>query len=228
MNLDLTSMFLLGLFGTGHCLGMCGPLVLAFPAATGRVSAQLFYHLGRTLTYTAIGTFVGGIGAFVSSQLERVGVDALSWIPRAQTGLTALAALIMLLFGLTRLGILSEPSWVSPASPAGKLPFRRLLRTALRQKSDTGMFLLGVIFGFLPCGLSVAAFARALASGGAGEAALLTASFAAGTLPGPLLLGTAASRAAANHRRLSDVLSGLIMLAMVASLVYRLIQPHGH
>ncbi len=60
---DLGWAFALGLLGAGHCVGMCGPLVLAMPAAGGRLSPQLRYHLGRITTYTVIGAALGGLGA---------------------------------------------------------------------------------------------------------------------------------------------------------------------
>ena len=62
-SVDLTAMFLLGLLGTGHCVGMCGPLVFAFPGRTGRFSAHLWYHSGRILTYCLVGGLMGGLGA---------------------------------------------------------------------------------------------------------------------------------------------------------------------
>lgn len=228
MGLDLASMFLLGFFGTGHCLGMCGPLVLAFPGATGKVSSHLLYHFGRVLTYTGIGAVVGGAGALLSSQLARAGVDSLSWIPRVQTGLIVLAAIFMLLFGLTRIGVIREPSWISLPSPSRMPGYRSVMASVVQRGSGAGMFLLGVLFGFLPCGLSMAAFSRALASQGGLEGGVLTASFAAGTLPGLLLLGTAASRLAARYRKHSDILSGLIMIGMAVALLFRLTQPHCH
>jgi uncharacterized protein len=226
-HLDLTSMFFLGLLGTGHCLGMCGPLVLAFPASTGKFSSHLFYHLGRMITYTGIGAMVGGAGAFLSTQFEKMGVDSLFWIPQAQTALIVLAALLLLLIGLARLRILREPSWMFLSSPS-RIPGYGAVMASAVQGSQTGMLLLGVLFGFLPCGLSMASFARALASEGGLQGGILTAFFAAGTVPGLLLLGTAGSGLAAKYRRHSDILSGLIMIGMAASLIVRLFQPHCH
>jgi hypothetical protein len=83
------------------------------------------------------------------------------------------------------------------------------------------MLLLGIVFGFIPCGLSFAAFARALAAGGPIEGGLLSLAFAAGTLPGLLLLGTGLSRIAIRYRRIFDTLSGIIMLGMAASLLIK-------
>ena len=59
---ELTPLFLLGFLGSGHCIGMCGPLVVAFPGQSGRFSAHLCYHGGRLLTYVVIGAVMGALG----------------------------------------------------------------------------------------------------------------------------------------------------------------------
>jgi hypothetical protein len=49
-RLDLYPLFLLGFLGTGHCIGMCGPIVLAVPTQGGRISSHVLYNLGRITT----------------------------------------------------------------------------------------------------------------------------------------------------------------------------------
>ncbi len=218
-HLDLTSMFFLGLLGTGHCLGMCGPLVLAFPAMTGRFSSHLYYHLGRTATYVAVGVIMGTFGAGLSLLAEKGGEEPLIWVVRVQVGLSLVAALFLFSLGLSRLGLLREPGWMALSTPSRIPGFRRILESVRRRKDGASMLLLGMWLGLLPCGLSFAAFARALAAGGAVEGGMLTVVFAAGTLPGLLLLGTGASRVAARHRRISDILAGMVMVGMAASLM---------
>lgn len=211
-NLDLYSMLALGLFGTGHCLGMCGPLVLAFPASTGKFASHAFYHLGRTMTYVAIGAAVGAVGTGLKYLAP--GSNHLAWMVRIQMGFALVAALFLVWLGLARLKVIEEPSWMLLAQPGAG----GILRYALGSKSHRGMFLTGLLFGILPCGLSFAAFARALPSGGAAQGALLLAAFAAGTLPGLLVVGTGASGLARRFSRQSDILSGLLMIVMAVSL----------
>jgi hypothetical protein len=215
---DLYALFLLGILGTGHCVGMCGPLVFAFPGCTGRISAHLFYHLGRIGTYTAVGGAMGAVGLGLSQLAGRSGLDPLAWIARLQVGFSLLAAGFLLVFGLARLEIIREPAWMSLAAP-DKIPgFGRVLRSAGGDRNAGGMLVLGMALGFLPCGLSFAAFARALPAGGFLAGALMTLAFGLGTLPGLLLLGTGASGLARRYRRHSDILSGMVMIAMAASL----------
>lgn len=219
---DLYALFLLGILGTGHCVGMCGPLVFAFPARSGRMSAHLFYHLGRIGTYTAVGGTMGALGLGLSQLAGRSGLDPLAWIARLQVGFSLLAATFLLVFGLSRLEIIREPAWMSFAAPE-KIPgFGRILHSAGGGRS--GMLVLGMVLGFLPCGLSFAAFARALPAGGFLPGALMTLAFGLGTLPGLLLLGTGASGLARRYRRHSDILSGMVMIAMAASLAADVIQ----
>lgn len=220
-NLDLTSMFFLGLLGTGHCLGMCGPLVLAFPAVTGRFSSLLFYHFGRAAAYVAVGIFMGALGAGLSFLAEKTGDDPLVWVVRVQVGLSYIAGVLLLVFGLSRLRFLPEPGWMSIASPSRIPGYSRVMDSAVHRKGNASMFLLGIMLGFLPCGLSFAAFSRALAAGGALEGGVIVAAFAAGTWPGLLLLGTGLSRLAARFRRTSEILSGLVMIGMAASFLAR-------
>ncbi len=217
-HLDITSMFLLGLFGAGHCVGMCGPLVLVFPAGAGRFSAHLFYHSGRLATYAAAGMVMGGIGAGISRLARNSGVAPLAWIARIQVGFSIAAAVFLLIFGLSRLGFFAEPAWMGTAKPS-KIPgLRGVIGSVLKTKSNASMGLLGLMMGFLPCGLSYAAFSRALAAGGTIRGGMLAAAFGAGTLPALMIFGTGFSRIGIKYRHYSDLVSGMIMIAMAGSL----------
>jgi len=83
------------------------------------------------------------------------------------------------------------------------------------------MLLLGMMMGFLPCGLSFAAFTRALPSGSPITGAALVFAFALGTVPGLLLLGTGASGFARRYQSQSDILAGLLMTYMAAELAVK-------
>ncbi len=213
-SIDLTAMFLLGIFGTGHCIGMCGPLVIAFPGRIGGYRHHLAYHGGRLLTYTAIGAVMGAAGAGLGWIAGMTGSDPALWITRSQVMFSLAAAGFLLVFGLGRIGLIQEPSWLSVAEPRRIPGLGRLLRSRAAAETWSGLFVLGAMFGFLPCGLSFGAFARALGAGNMGSGALLTAAFGAGTLPGLLLVGGGASAVARRYRKQSDILSGILMIAM--------------
>ncbi len=80
------------------------------------------------------------------------------------------------------------------------------------------MLLVGMMMGLLPCGLSFAAFTRALPSGSPFTGAALVFAFALGTVPGLLLLGTGAAGIIRRYQSHSDILAGLLMIYMAGEL----------
>jgi sulfite exporter TauE/SafE len=215
--MDLGAMFVLGLVGSGHCVGMCGPLVLAIPTATGKVVPHLLYHAGRVTTYALIGGAFGALGQGMAhlSGADQAGPVA---VQKIQLGLNLMVALFLLAFGLMRLGLLAEPRWLTGAG-VHKLPILgRVLRNAAQGQSQSAILVLGLLMGLLPCGLSYAAFARALPAGGFFSGAALVLAFGLGTAPALLILGTVASRFARRYRRVSDVLSSVLLIAMAVRL----------
>jgi sulfite exporter TauE/SafE len=220
-DLTLWSMFMLGLLGTGHCIGMCGPLIIAFPGRTGRWSAHLCYHLGRIITYVVMGAAMGGIGTGLAGIAALTGGDFSAWIARIQVGFSMLAALFLMIFGLARLELIREPGWMSLASSA-KIPgYGKIIKSAVSDRGRVKLFLVGLMMGFLPCGLSFAAFSRALPAGGPFRGAILVFAFALGTIPGLLLLGTGASGLARRYQKQSDIFAGLLMIYMAAELALK-------
>ena len=205
-HMDMAGMFMLGVLGTGHCIGMCGPLVLAFPGRSGRFLPHAWYHLGRVATYALIGALAGAAGM------------ALSGIRPIQVGLQLAAAGALGGFGLMRLGWLREPRWFETLSPDRIPGFRHVTGTGSGRPIAVGYVLTGAVFGLLPCGLSYAAFARALGTGTAFGGALAGLAFGFGTVPGLLLLGTGLAPVIRRYRRASDLLAGLLMVALAADL----------
>ena len=211
---DLYALFLLGIAGTGHCIGMCGPLVLAFPGRIGHVGAHLYYHTGRVCTYVAIGAAMGALGQGLRRLAGHLGGDPLGTVARTQVLFSVLVAVFLFFLGLCRLGLVREPAWLAVAAPS-KIPgHRSLLKAGLGSARRADMFRLGLLFGFLPCGLSYAAFARALAADGMARGGLLVLMFGLGTVPGLLFVGTGVSRVARRYARHSDIISGMLMIAM--------------
>jgi hypothetical protein len=215
-NVDLLGMFMLGLLGTGHCVGMCGPLIFAFPGRTGRFMSHAWYHLGRVTSYAAVGGVLGGVGALLAGM---TGMEKVSDVAQIQMGLRFFAAALLAVLGLIRLGWLKEPCWFDHLNPERIPGFKRALSGAADSHAQAVFFPLGLLLGFLPCGLSYGAFAQALSTGSAAVGALLALAFAAGTVPGLLLLGTGVAAIVRRYRRPSDIIAGILMLYMAAMLV---------
>lgn len=156
-------MFVAGLLGgAGHCSLMCGSFVIAQVAERFADGARmrlwtavlLPYQLGRLATYSALGSFAGGIGAAAAWLVD------LSWLPAAAL---AVGAAVFALQAFGRLGF--GPSIVT------------------RLGRGTRGFTLGLALGFLPCGLVYGALIAAAGAGGAWQGALALASFGLGTVP---------------------------------------------
>jgi sulfite exporter TauE/SafE len=215
----LVALFFLGLSGTGHCIGMCGPLVFAFPGKSGKLSAHLCYHAGRLATYTMVGVLLGSVGLAMAKISEVAGFDYLTAIARIQVFFSLLAGAFLLVFGLAQLGLTHHPTLISVATP-DKIPgYRYLVRSAFLKSNPALMVLTGLFMGFLPCGLSYAAFSRALTASRPLEGGALLLAFGLGTLPGLLLVGTGASVLSRRYRKHFDIFSGILMIGMAVSLL---------
>ena len=224
-TIDILSMFTLGLLAQGHCIGMCGPLIIAFPGRTGRFMPHLFYHCGRITTYGVAGGILAAIGGSLPQIAAATSSDPQIWLTRGRIGFALIAGMFLFLFGIGRIGLISEPTWMAAAAP-GRIPgYRRIVQAAMQDGKPAGMALLGLMMGLLPCGLSYGAFARALPAESVIKGMLLTGAFGLGTLPGLLLLGTGIGAIMRRFQRQSDILSGLLMLGMGLKLLFRGVKP---
>ncbi|MGA4580069.1 sulfite exporter TauE/SafE family protein [Limisphaera sp. VF-2] len=166
--------FLLGLAGSLHCAGMCGPLMMALPLQGWHrgtwIASRLIYHLGRVTTYAGLGCVFGGLGrTFAAAGVQR-------WVC-----LTLGAALVLgVVWKTSRRGVLggwSAPAWLT-----------RGMQELLAERSLGAMYGLGLLNGFLPCGLVYVAGAAATASGSLIHAVGFMIAFGLGTLPMMLAL----------------------------------------
>jgi len=195
------SAFLVGLLGGVHCVGMCGGIVgaltMTLPEDYRReprrmLPHMLAYNAGRIASYTVAGGLLGGAG-YVAARL--------SGLHRAQMTLAIVAGLFMIALGLYLGG------WwfgLSRLEEAGGRIWRRiepLGRRFLPVTTPYRAFALGLVWGWLPCGLVYSILIWAMAAGSVVEGALIAASFGLGTLPTLLALGVVAARLAALVRR---------------------------
>ncbi|MBL8397456.1 MAG: sulfite exporter TauE/SafE family protein [Candidatus Accumulibacter sp.] len=179
------ALFLIGLLGGTHCVGMCGGIVGALSMGDSRLQFHLAYNAGRLLSYATAGAIVGALGQMSISLAGQ-------WPLRNMLYLVAnlmLIALGLYLIGIRQiLGViegLGQSLW-RRLQPLGKhlLPVRNVGQA----------FPLGVLWGWLPCGLVYSALTTALSSGSAWQGALLMLAFGTGTLPNLLLAGLLAAR----------------------------------
>jgi hypothetical protein len=164
------------------------------------------------------------VGALIAAL---TGMDTKSDVASLQAWLQLIAALLLAVLGLIRLGWVREPRWFDWLNPERIPGFSRAMSGASGSGGQAIFFLLGLLLGFLPCGLSYGAFAQALSTGSAGTGALLVLAFAVGTVPGLLLLGTGLSAIVRRYRRPSDMIAGVLMLVMAAMLIRKALKAFG-
>lgn len=173
----LWTALILGLAGSLHCAGMCGPLMLALPAAgpsrMGFVAGRMAYQVGRVLTYTLLGVGFGLLGR----SLAVIGLQR--WVSLA-AGVLMLAGLAAALPRGAALPVFGMVRWLKSA--AGAL---------LRRRTLGSLALLGALNGLLPCGLVYAAAAGATSMGSWTEGIAYMALFGLGTVP--MMLGLSLS-----------------------------------
>ena len=171
--MELWTAFLLGLVGSLHCAGMCGPIALAIPSNANFSSrfllSRVAYNFGRVATYCLLGALFGLIGkSFAVIGWQR-------WI-----SLTAGVVILVALLISSRISLSARV-----AKPIGFL--KTLLAKFLGKSSLTSTFSLGALNGFLPCGLVYAACAGATATGSLVTGISYMGIFGLGTIP--MMLG---------------------------------------
>lgn len=175
--LTLGAALLTGLMGGVHCAAMCGGIATGFssmgPHANWKYAVEP--NLGRVLGYVFAGAIVGGLG---HGLLDLARLDWLAWATRAAVGLVLVVVALRLLDRRGRLGFLSGPGqgrvWAL---------LRPLQVRLLPANSSARRISLGMLWGWMPCGLSTTMLAAAWLQADARNGALTMAAFGLGTLP---------------------------------------------
>ncbi|MCK5776802.1 MAG: sulfite exporter TauE/SafE family protein [Bacteroidales bacterium] len=163
----------LGLLGSFHCVGMCGPIALMLPINNNnwftRLSGTFLYNIGRAITYGVLGAVFGllGEGIFLGGFQQ--------WVSIIMGVLMILSVLFPLLFRNTALFDKYIYGYVDRLK-ASFLPL-------FNNKSLISLFVIGLLNGLLPCGLVYVALAGAIAGGGVFQGAMYMFIFGLGTLP---------------------------------------------
>lgn len=206
MDNGLLALFIVGLLGAGHCAGMCGGIVgalsLQSPQGGGAaVLVHLAYNVGRIGSYVLAGLLAGLLGQAMGNLLA------------LQNVLYLVASLMLIAMGLYLLGI---TQFLAPLERGGQALWQRiqpLTKRFLPVRGVAQALPLGLLWGWLPCGLVYSALTTALAAGSAGKGALLMLAFGLGTLPNLLLAGLLLARFRRfAQARVTRTISGLLVL----------------
>lgn len=166
--------FFLGLAGSTHCLGMCGAisvnLSFSLPESERRASRLLYWHLlvnaGRVTFYALLGAFAGGVGAALDQRAPMLG-----------KAIMLLSALVLTLIALQLFGQARGLQWLESIGAVVWRKVQPLTRPLLPLRKGWQAYLLGMLWGLMPCGLIYSAAALAAGAGSALKGALLMAVF---------------------------------------------------
>jgi len=212
---------IVGFLGGTHCVGMCGGIVSALSlsidqSAKTPLSYLLAYNLGRIFSYVVAGVIAGGLGALLATGAS---------LHSAQVVLSILAAIFMLLMGLYVAGWSSVLSQVEKAGGVIWRQIEPLGRQFLPVKRTDHALWLGMVWGWLPCGLVYSVLIWSLSAGNATQGMWLMLGFGLGTLPNLLAMGVAAQQLKQwMHKRWVRQSAGILLIAFSIVQLARLIQ----
>ena len=185
-NIDLTIIITTALLASvGHCIGMCGGIVIAYSSAklssedswAKQNFAHLAYSLGRVTTYTAIGAFFGFIG------------QVIAFTPTTKGVLFLLTGVLMILAGLSLIG---GSKFLNSAefSISNNRWYAQKFKALIASKSIKSFYLLGLLNGMIPCGLVLSFAVFAASSASVMWGAIIMAIFGLATIPTMFTLAT--------------------------------------
>jgi len=186
--------FTVGLMGGVHCVGMCGGIIGALTfaiknnksdAGGSQLSMLLSYNIGRILSYTLMGALMGGVGWLVTIWSD---------IHFIQIFLQLLSALFMLMMGLYISGWWMGLSQLEKAGVILWQFIQPVAQKLLPVETPLQAISLGMLWGWLPCGLVYSVLVWSVSSASFQQGALLMLSFGLGTLPNLLAMGAFAQQ----------------------------------
>ena len=210
--LDVSVPFALGVVSSLHCSQMCGPIVLAYslPLRSRSAAPHLAYNLGRIATYSLLGAIAGAAGGGMSSLGRMAGIE------RGAAIFAGCAMVIAAFFlsgtipaqALVKIG--ASPSWLS-----------RTASRLLKSTDPLNKLSLGIVLGFMPCGLIYAALLKAIDAGSAAGGAVSMAAFGAGTSGALLAIGLFSSSIAARFGRYANTFATVSVMLLGVFLIAR-------
>jgi sulfite exporter TauE/SafE len=171
VNTLLITAAVLGITGSLHCLGMCGPIAIALGRNNNSAFSLVSYNLGRISTYALLGGIFGFVGELLNFSLFQQYTSII-------VGGVMILYVLMQYTKLRRFAAKTPEAWNAFS--------RKLIGKAI--KSKKGMFVVGLANGLLPCGLVYVALAGSVAAGKWFEGALVMFVFGLATFPAMLAI----------------------------------------
>lgn len=226
----LSAALLAGLLGSAHCLGMCAGISGLFAVNTGVATLRselpfaITYNLGRVLSYSLLGVIVGAFGSVI-----------IKASPAIASGIRMLSGIVIILVGLK---VAFDLRYLNAIERMGATLWSRIAPAARNLVPVTTLpraLGLGLIWGWLPCGLVYSVLLIAATSADATSGALIMIAFGIGTMPAMVMTGLGAAKLSLLMRRrgtrvglgLLIVVLGVLTIAMPVS-AWLAPQAHQH
>lgn len=217
--LSIISIAFIGSFG--HCIGMCGGIVLAYSTIkiepkSSKVSqgvAHLLYSLGRVFTYTLLGAIFGALGGVVTFGNTANGI------------LLIIAGTAMILAGLSLMGKIKFLTLIEHSFSSSPM-YQELFRKILNSRSNFSFFLLGMLNGLLPCGFVYFFAITAASTASPLYGAIVMAAFGLSTIPAMFSLGFLTSLSSATNFR--NMMMSLSSFAVILYGIYTLYNGYDY
>lgn len=212
--LSIVTIAFLGSFG--HCIGMCGGIVLAYSTIkiepkSSKVSqgaAHLLYSLGRVFTYTILGAVFGTLGGVVVFSNTANGV------------MLIIAGVAMVLAGLSLMGRIKFLTLIEHSFSSSSF-YKDIFKKVLNSKSNSSFFILGMLNGLLPCGFVYFFAITAASTASPLYGALVMMLFGLSTIPAMFSLGFLTTLSSAtSFRNMMVSLSSFAVLLYGAYTIY--------
>ncbi len=212
--ITIISIAFLGSFG--HCIGMCGGIVLAYStikidpqsSKLSQSTAHLLYSFGRVLTYIILGAMFGALGGVATFSND------------ANGGLLIFTGFVMILAGLSLMGKIKFLTIIEHSFSSSSL-YKVAFKSVLNSKSNLSFFILGMLNGLLPCGFVYFFAITAASTADPLSGALVMAIFGLSTIPAMFALGFLSSLASAtSFRNMMMSLSSIAVILYGAYTIY--------
>ena len=205
--MEILTGFVIGLFGSLHCVGMCGPIALALPipgeSKAKLILSRISYNLGRVITYS----FLGAVFGLFGNRLILIGL---------QSQISIIVGVIILL------AVLIPRKWRTKITSIGIVhEFNSLIKSSFsklfKSKSQVSFLYMGILNGFLPCGFVYIGIAGAVATADVLSGTLFMMMFGLGTFPIMFFSSIAGNLVSLNlRRRITKIIPALtIVLALL-------------
>ena len=200
----------------GHCIGMCGGIVLAYASIKidpkspkiSQAGAHLLYSFGRVLTYMVLGAMFGALGGVATFNNMANGT------------LLIFAGVVMILAGLSLMGKIKFLTLIEHSFSSSPL-YKKTFQSVLNSKSNLSFFVLGMLNGLLPCGFVYFFAITAASTADPLLGAMVMGIFGLSTIPAMFGLGFLASLASAtNFRNMMMSLSSIAVILYGAFTIY--------